>query len=284
MADMLKPERRLPTYGKTLLTWGRSTRWARDGADGTPATAFRVLFYHRVSDDQDLLAVTPRAFRRQMDLLAAEGRRVVDLVTAWDELRAGRLAPGTVALNFDDGYRDIAEHALPVLREHGFAATVFIAPGLTDGTAPLPWYRDPPALLGWDEIRELQGADVVFEPHSLTHRKLTALDEETARREIEGSREVLEERLGRRPRAFCYPAGLAGPRERRLVAEAGLDVAVSCEPGPAVAEDDPQWVPRLGVGRYDRIADVRAKLRGAHDRPLPGRALYQAVRYGRSAA
>jgi hypothetical protein len=30
---------------------------------------------------------------------------------------------------------------------------------------------------------------------------------------------------------FCYPAGLYGPRDRALVAEAGFRAACTCEPG-----------------------------------------------------
>jgi peptidoglycan/xylan/chitin deacetylase (PgdA/CDA1 family) len=279
----LKPERALAAYAKTALTWGRSTRWARRPASmpGSSADGFRILFYHRVSPERDLLAVHPRAFRRQMELLATEGWIVVDLMTAWAALCDGRLAPRTVALNFDDGYADIAEFALPVVRARGFGATVFIAPGVTEGTAAMPWYRTQPPLLSWHDIRRLHQQGFAFEPHSMTHPDLVALDDEAARREIVDSRRALEARLDREVHAFCYPAGRAGGRERRLVASAGLEVAVSCEPGIVRAASDRHWLPRVAVNRHDRIVDVRAKLYGAHDRPLPGRGAYQAVRYGR---
>jgi len=278
-AHALKPERLPVTCAKTLLTWERSM--ARHRPPEPDEAGFRVLFYHRVSDDRDLLAVRPQAFRRQMELLADRGCTVVDLATAWDALTAGTLAPRTVVLNFDDGYRDVAENAVPVLRELGFTATVFIAPGLTDGTSPMPWYRVAPPLLSWDEMRALQADGLVFEPHSMTHRNLPTLDDAAVRAEIEDSRATLRERLGTAARAFCYPAGLAGERERVLATRAGIDISVSCEPGRVTAGSAPQWLPRIGIGRYDRLADLRAKLDGAHDRSLPGRALYQAVRYGR---
>ena len=75
--------------------------------------------------------MTPDAFRRQMEALAASGQRVVDLYEIGDLA----LAPGeaAVALTFDDGYRDVLEDALPVLREHGFPATVFVVPGAIAG-------------------------------------------------------------------------------------------------------------------------------------------------------
>ena len=106
---------------------------------GRPDDAgLRILFYHRVSDDDDPLAVSPRRFREQMELLAAGGYEVVDLTAAVDLLELGLSPPRVVALNFDDGYRDVAENALPVLERLGFRATVFLPTGVIDGTARSP--------------------------------------------------------------------------------------------------------------------------------------------------
>ena len=46
-----------------------------------------MLFYHRVSDDRDELAVSPARFRQQMAFLADEGYRVVGIVEAMESLR-----------------------------------------------------------------------------------------------------------------------------------------------------------------------------------------------------
>ena len=105
---------------------------------GPPRPGLRILYYHRISDERDPLAVTPAAFRRQMDALAASGQRVVDLYEI-DDLT---LEPdeAAIALTFDDGYRDVLEHGLPVLREHGFPSTVFVVPGAIAGVAAFSWY------------------------------------------------------------------------------------------------------------------------------------------------
>lgn len=241
----------------------------------------RILFYHRVSDDRDELAVTPKRFREQMDYLAGEGYRVVDVVAAADLLDAADVPAKTVALSFDDGCLDVAEHALPVLAEHGFAATVFVAPAVTDGTASFSWYDRQPPLIGWDEMVELdREGPLGFEAHSLTHPNLTALDDEAAREEIAGSKGALEERLGRPVQAFSYPSGLYGDREARIVAEAGFRVAVSCEPGVNDGATDRFALRRRQVDARDTLLDFRAKLGGGHDSPLPLRGVYRHLRYG----
>ncbi|MFL5919690.1 MAG: polysaccharide deacetylase family protein [Gaiellaceae bacterium] len=271
----------LPPPVKAGVTRVRSAWWLVRSRGDPDRSGIRILFYHRVSDDDDALAVSPRRFREQMELLAAEGYTVVDLAGAVELLEHGILPPEVVALNFDDGYRDVAENALPVLNRLGFKATVFLPTGVIDGTASFAWYAKQPPLLGWDEIAELDGAGTLtFEAHTVTHPNLLLLDDDASRREIAQSKLDLEARLGRPVEAFCYPAGLFGERERAFVAEAGFHVAVTCEPGVNVPGADLLTLRRRQIDPRDRRIDFRAKVGGGHDTPLPLRGLYRRLRYG----
>jgi peptidoglycan/xylan/chitin deacetylase (PgdA/CDA1 family) len=273
--------RSLPYPVKAAVTWGRSAAWAVRTRGGLDGRGLRILFYHRVSDDRDELAVAPRRFRGHMDLLASEGFRVVDLVEAVRLLDGGQLPPRTVGLSFDDGYLDVREHALPVLAERGFRATVFIATGVTDGRCRFVWYRDQPPLMTWDDVAELdRGGTLTFEAHTVSHPSLLAVDDATAREEIAGSKRELEQHLGRPVTAFTFPAGLFGERERRMVAEAGFHCAFSCEPGVNRPATDRFALRRLQIDARDRLLDFRAKVGGGHDEPLPMRNAYRRVRYG----
>ena len=78
---------------KALATRARSAAWAARADGREDGDGLRILFYHRVSDDRDELAVSPRDFRRQMDYLATESYRVVDVVEAAELLDTGRLVP-----------------------------------------------------------------------------------------------------------------------------------------------------------------------------------------------
>jgi peptidoglycan/xylan/chitin deacetylase (PgdA/CDA1 family) len=267
---------------KAVGTRARSARWALQGRpDGT---GLRILFYHRVAEDRDELAVSPRSFRRQMDYLATNGYRVVDVVEAATLLDTGEPPAKTIGLSFDDGYLDVAEQALPLLAERGFRATVFVAPAVVDGWATFRWYDRQPPLLDWDEIVGLDREGTLrFEAHSMTHPNLLKLGEAAARQEIAGSKAALEARLARGVRAFSYPSGLFGTRERRLVAAAGYGVAVSCEPGSNSRGTDRLSLRRVQVDRRDGLLDFRAKLGGGHDSPPPLRGLYRRRRYGMGA-
>src|SRR3569833_961816 len=72
-------------------------------------------------------------------------------------MASGKPLPGRpVMITFDDGYEDLAEHAWPVLRKLGFAATVFVVPAMVGGAAD--WdeqYGAPAPQKGWQRIAEL---------------------------------------------------------------------------------------------------------------------------------
>ena len=269
---------------KALATRARSAAWAAREGGREDGDGLRILFYHRVSDDRDELAVSPRDFRRQMDHLATESYRVVDVVQAAEMLDQGVSCRHTVGLSFDDGFLDVAEQALPLLAERGFRATVFVAPAVVDGWARFGWYRSQPPVLGWDEIVDLDREGTLrFEAHTLTHPNLLSLREAAAREEIVGSKISLEEHLEREVVAFSYPSGLFGARERGLVAAAGFHVAVSCEPGCNSRGTDRLALRRRQIDRRDGLLDFRAKLGGGHDTPLPLRGAYRRSRYGMGA-
>jgi peptidoglycan/xylan/chitin deacetylase (PgdA/CDA1 family) len=273
----------LPYPVKSAITRLRSAAWlARHRADA--GEGLRILFYHRVSTDADELAVHPQRFREQMHFLASADYRVVDVLEVAELLDGGDVPPRTVGLNFDDAYLDVAKHALPVLEELGFRATVFVATGVTDGRASFSWYRQQPPLLGWNDITSLErGGILEFEAHSVTHPNLLTTDDRRAAAEIEGSKRELEDRLGRSVTAFSYPAGLFGEREERLVAAAGYRIAVSCEPGVNRPSTDRFALRRRQIDARDRLIDFRAKVAGGHDTPLPLRGVYRRLRYGEGA-
>ena len=141
---MYKPGRRaIPGVGPSLPVPGQGGGdarplgcLARAGRAATPTPGgLRILFYHRVSDDHDELAVTPRRFREQMDYLASEGYSVVDILEAVALLDAGTIPPRAPSASTST----TASSTSPRTRcrcspSDGFRATVFVATGVTDGT------------------------------------------------------------------------------------------------------------------------------------------------------
>ena len=90
-----------------------------------------IMCYHGLSIDDEHLAlpelyVTKDQLRRRFETLARGGYAVLPLAEAVRRLAAGTLPPRSVALTFDDGTRDFAWLAAPLLQEFGFPATVYV--------------------------------------------------------------------------------------------------------------------------------------------------------------
>lgn len=93
-----------------------------------------IVNYHRVLEFSDpFLGSEPdiSTFRWQMELLA-ECFNVLPLYDATLALANERMPPRAVAITFDDGYRSVLDFAVPILRELGLPATVFVASGYLD--------------------------------------------------------------------------------------------------------------------------------------------------------
>jgi peptidoglycan/xylan/chitin deacetylase (PgdA/CDA1 family) len=97
-----------------------------------------------------LLEVTPQFLDAALKRLRGLGMEIVSLAEAAQRLTTP--GPRFAALTFDDGYRDFAEHALPVLERHGAPATLFLCPGFIEGGARLWWLELEEAVRRLDEI------------------------------------------------------------------------------------------------------------------------------------
>ena len=109
-----------------------------------------ILSYHRIVEDFENerrraipgLLLSRATFVRQLDELHRAGFDVVTLGTAMRVI-SGELEPrrDTAVLSFDDGYRDVHDHAFPVLERRGLPATVYLASGFVGSHARFPHDR-----------------------------------------------------------------------------------------------------------------------------------------------
>ena len=101
---------------------------------------------HRPLQTSAHLEITPDFLSEAIERLYAEGYEFIAL----EDIPA-RLAKPTkqpfAALTLDDGYRNNAEHALPVFERHGTPFTVFVTRGFAERTHSL-WWETLAELLG----------------------------------------------------------------------------------------------------------------------------------------
>ena len=70
--------------------------------------------------------VRPGVLARQLQFLQRQGYRSMTLNEVVEAFEAGTPLEKVVVLTFDDGYRDNVTTAAPLLRAHGFRATLFV--------------------------------------------------------------------------------------------------------------------------------------------------------------
>lgn len=207
-----------------------------------------ILTYHSIDDGGSVLSVSPALFAQQMGLLAGGGIAVVALDRLL-EMRHDHPSEPVLAITFDDGFRNVYEHAFPVLRRYGFPATIFLVTDYCGKTND--WPTQPPRvarepLLDWPEIREMAEAGISFGAHTATHPDLTRLSAASVEEELLRSKRTIENTLGRSVGAFAYPYGAYDDSVRRL---AGRHFALACSArlGFVGAGSDPLALPRLDL-------------------------------------
>lgn len=207
-----------------------------------------IITYHSIDERGTILSTTPAQFAAQIARLARRGWRTAPVSAVATAMREGRaLPPRTVVLTFDDGYRNFAERAWPVLRDAGFGASLF-ALGDRAITANT-WDRGADTLGGEPlldaaALARLAEEGVEIGAHTMTHARLPSLDASGREREVAGCQRALAEVAARPVRVFAYPYGALDDASRALVA-AHYDAACSTRMGFATASSDPYRLERI---------------------------------------
>jgi len=203
-----------------------------------------------------------------MRCLHQEGYRSIGLNELIKGFEVGSVLTKTVVITFDDGYQDFLTEAMPVLKQHGFVATVFLATGRIQQTSMRLEGVD---YLTWREVRELHQEGIEFGSHTVTHPDLRCLGPEQIEYELGYSKEVIEQHLGTSINSFAYPFPF--PEEntdftRLLLDELenqGFENGVTTILGRASLRHNRFFLPRLPVNTWDDQSFFRAKLVGGYD-------------------
>jgi peptidoglycan/xylan/chitin deacetylase (PgdA/CDA1 family) len=90
---------------------------------------------------------------------------------------------------------------------------------------PAQKVSNPNLMLGWREIKEMNGDIISFASHTKTHRNLCLLEDDEVREELVESKREIERHLGTEVIEFSYPFGIFDERIKGLVREAGFKYA-----------------------------------------------------------
>jgi peptidoglycan/xylan/chitin deacetylase (PgdA/CDA1 family) len=107
--------------------------------------------------------------------------------------------------------------------------------------------------VSWQEMAQMDKAGVRFGSHTHSHEILTSVSADTARLQVEGSDDAIEQKLGRPCEAFSYPNGSWSQETRNIVADAGFKLAVTVERRAWTTDSDPLAIPRANVYEEDLV-------------------------------
>lgn len=121
------------------LSWSGMTARIGRRAPGVPL----ILGYHRVVDDLPdvgepalpAMTVSRRMLRAHLEWVARRFR-IVSLDELGAFLERGGACGNLAAVTFDDGYRDVHDHALPLLQQMGVPAAAFVVSSLVGTQEP----------------------------------------------------------------------------------------------------------------------------------------------------
>ncbi|MFL5310126.1 MAG: polysaccharide deacetylase family protein [Myxococcales bacterium] len=216
-----------------------------------------ILMYHSVGDGGEPLTVSPVELDAQLDFLHSAGFETITLREVVDaQDGGGKLPRHPVVLSFDDGYDDAVKNVLPRLLARGQKATFFIVSGFCAPDEASRVAQGRYRYLTWPEVRALADAGMEIGSHTVSHRKLSGMQKDELRAEIERSRAALQAYAGQRIDFFAYPFNDQRQWVRRAVERAGYRGAVVGAHG----NTDRFTLQRLTMHRGLSPADLRSML------------------------
>ena len=119
-------------------------------------------------------------------------------------------------ITFDDGDLSLYAIVFPLFKAYELEATIFLVPSFIGKVG----------YMSWDQVREMSDyrtADgrklFYFESHSQTHRMMGDLGEEEIRRELQQSKQIIEEEVGEPVTVLALPFG-SGAGDERIISAA----------------------------------------------------------------
>jgi peptidoglycan/xylan/chitin deacetylase (PgdA/CDA1 family) len=227
----------------------------------SPRYVVPILMYHHFGYEESSLFVTPENFIRQMAYIKNKDYEVISL----DELVKGikdkkKFKHKTIVITIDDGYKDNFTYAYPILKKYDFPATIFI---ITNFIGNRPDY------MNWDEIRAMSKDSVIsFGGHTKNGIYLPSIKKkEILWDEIAGCKKLIEDKIKKPVKYFCYPIGGFSEEVKVFVKKAGYKGACTTNRGIVELNKDVYELKRIKVTNSDTIRPLSfwAKLSGYYN-------------------
>ena len=217
----------------------------------------RVLMYHSIDPtngaSHDIYAISKVKFTQHIKHLASQNDqqkpRVVPLASP--ELEG-------VSITFDDGYSDTLTIAAKLLCSHELPFSVFV-------TTENVMSGDSKYLNKSQLIELSQMPNVTIGSHGHSHLHLADLSNEKIRKELQQSKELLEDLTEKTIDTMSYPHGSYAAQVLTIATELGYKFAATSNWGVYKVGSNPLEIPRIDIWSYDDETVLQQKLSGKWD-------------------
>lgn len=177
-----------------------------------------VLMYHAIGYENGNAARVPKEnFKEQMKYLKDNGYKTLTLDEAYDFFANNKPVPEkSVVLTFDDGYVDNYVEALPILKDFGFRATIFVITDLVDKSEN---------YMNLEQLKVMEASGIDIQSHTVHHDHLAQLSYEKQLETLKGSKNFLEKALNKKIKYFAYPYGEYSKDSLKAIKDAGYTMA-----------------------------------------------------------
>jgi peptidoglycan/xylan/chitin deacetylase (PgdA/CDA1 family) len=166
----------------------------------------------------------------------------------------GNSSEKSVVITFDDGHASNYTYALPILQEHGFAAVFFVTVKNIGS----------PGSMSWHQIREMADNGMSIQSHTMTHPFLSDLSPQEIRWELQESKTILEQQLGRAVDYLSLPGGRCNSTVKEIAKEVGYRALCTSIVGYNDLNSDLYSLRRWVIRRNTKLSTFDSIVRGKH--------------------
>lgn len=191
-----------------------------------------ILTYHNFNPTvPGIMSITPEKFEHQMKWLKANGYTFIPLNDLVAYLKGEKivLPKKSVVITADDGWESVYHYMYPIAKKYQIPVTLFIYPSVISRHIH---------VLTWNQLKELQNTGLFdIECHTYWHpnfneekkNQSTAAYERLVHVQLYRSREILENKLGKKITLLAWPYGVYDNYLRQEAAKAGYTMAFSID-------------------------------------------------------
>lgn len=221
-----------------------------------------IFAYYRIGEDAYPDSnLSTAVFAAHIQELADGNYNVVALPDLVNALKTDTPLPeNAVVLTFDGGYRSVLENAFPLLEEHGFPYTIFIAANQAGESGG--------QYLDWADIKKLHRSDLAtIGMHPAAYTGLYSEGDTAIRKNLNTALGDFEKHLGIRPDFFAYPFGEFDAPYAAILADYNFTAIMGQNSGVTYNGSDLSALPRFLM--TDAYGDLERFRMAAQAKPLP---------------